>query len=886
MAKIKITEIAVNLGMQHAKEVMAKAAEIGITIKSANSSVTESEAADIYDYIATGKIPESREVKEEKKIKSTSKAKQAKEETKKSKTTEKKSSKADKAEAKAQKETPNTKETKDKRTIQKQEKIEEKSEIKAEAKVAKKEEGKVETPIKQAESRKIIIISKNTTNKEESKKKVQDLELINQARERAFYSQNEEIEDKPKKEKKKKEYKKPQSHKENEQKIDLNRNLGDTNLDDENEVMLFDINEIDKSDEQEEKTEDRITDRVRIQRANPWFFDSIGRDRKKRGNRNYKKDLAQSQSQSSVQNNGKIVIPDEIRVYEFADKVGLRVADIISKLFKMGEMVTKNDFLDATIIEILAQEFSLNIEISKATQELEYLESSTEQREELLSRPPVVTIMGHVDHGKTSLLDYIRDTRVSKSEHGGITQHIGAYMVEKNNKSITFIDTPGHEAFAAMRSRGAQVTDIAIIVIAADDGVKQQTKEALSHAKDSNVQIIVAMNKMDKENANPDKLKAEMAEIGYSPSDWGGEYDFVPVSAKSGAGIDELLDTILLQAEIMELKANILSQPKAVVLEGSLDKGKGPVVTVIVQEGVLKVGDSVVADTAYGKVRALIKDDGSKINELKPSEIAILTGLNEVPSAGAILVGVSDESKAKEYATKRKSYLRTKELSKSTKVSLDELSSVVADSKLKPLFLIIKADTQGSLEALKVSLEDLSNDEVKINIISSAVGSITENDISLAQSSSNCYILGFNVKPLGILKSKAKELGVDIKSYSVIYNLIDDVKSLIVNMMNPIIEEENIGSIEVRDIFSVGKGGVIAGCFVNDGAVHRVDKVRLMRKNKEIYFGNIASLKRFKDDVKEVAKGYECGIMLDSFNDIQVGDIFEVIKEVQKQQKL
>ncbi|MDE6885958.1 MAG: translation initiation factor IF-2 [Helicobacteraceae bacterium] len=886
MAKIKITEIAVNLGMQHAKEVMAKAAEIGITIKSANSSVTESEAADIYDYIATGKIPESREVKEEKKIKSTSKAKQAKEETKKSKTTEKKSSKADKAEAKAQKETPNTKETKDKRTIQKQEKIEEKSEIKAEAKVAKKEESKAETPIKQAESRKIIIISKNTTNKEESKKKVQDLELINQARERAFYSQNEEIEDKPKKEKKKKEYKKPQSHKGNEQKIDLNRNLGDTNLDDENEVMLFDINEIDKRDEQEEKIEDRITDRVRIQRANPWFFDSIGRDRKKRGNRNYKKDLAQSQSQSSVQNNGKIVIPDEIRVYEFADKVGLRVADIISKLFKMGEMVTKNDFLDATIIEILAQEFSLNIEISKATQELEYLESSTEQKEELLSRPPVVTIMGHVDHGKTSLLDYIRDTRVSKSEHGGITQHIGAYMVEKNNKSITFIDTPGHEAFAAMRSRGAQVTDIAIIVIAADDGVKQQTKEALSHAKDSNVQIIVAMNKMDKENANPDKLKAEMAEIGYSPSDWGGEYDFVPVSAKSGAGIDELLDTILLQAEIMELKANILSQPKAVVLEGSLDKGKGPVVTVIVQEGVLKVGDSVVADTAYGKVRALIKDDGSKINELKPSEIAILTGLNEVPSAGAILVGVSDESKAKEYATKRKSYLRTKELSKSTKVSLDELSSVVADSKLKPLFLIIKADTQGSLEALKVSLEDLSNDEVKINIISSAVGSITENDISLAQSSSNCYILGFNVKPLGILKSKAKELGVDIKSYSVIYNLIDDVKSLIVNMMNPIIEEENIGSIEVRDIFSVGKGGVIAGCFVNDGAVHRVDKVRLMRKNKEIYFGNIASLKRFKDDVKEVAKGYECGIMLDSFNDIQVGDIFEVIKEVQKQQKL
>ena len=646
---------------------------------------------------------------------------------------------------------------------------------------------------------------------------------------------------------------------------------------------MFDINQIDnKSDEDKEE---KITDRIRIQRANPWFSDNIGRGRQRSKNKNHKKTNANSSNTSSINNTGTIKIPDEIRVYEFADKVNLRVTDIISKLFKLGEMVTKNDFLDATTIELLADEFKLNIELSKATQELEYLSDDTNEVK-LINRAPVVTIMGHVDHGKTSLLDYIRNSRVTKTESGGITQHIGAYMVNKNGKDITFIDTPGHEAFASMRSRGAQVTDIAIIVIAADDGVKQQTKEALTHAKDSNVQIIIAMNKMDKEDANPDKLKAEMAELGYNPADWGGEYDFVPVSAKTGFGIDNLLDTILLQAEIMELRANIAAKSKAVVLEGSLDKGKGPVVTIIIQEGKLKIGDSVVADTAYGKVRALIKDNGESVSELNPSEVALLVGLNEVPSAGSILVGVASDSIAKEYANKRKSYLRTKELSKSTKVSLDELSSIVKEGRLKPLRIILKADTQGSLEALKVSLEALSNDEVKVNIIISSVGNITESDIDIAASSSDCYILGFNVKPLSILKSKAKEQQVRINSYSVIYDLINDVKQIIATMMSPIIEEEIIGSLEVRDIFSIGKGNVIAGCFVLDGSIIRNSKINLFRKDKLIHSGNISSLKRFKDDVKEVTKGYECGIMIDSFNDIKVGDSLQVIKEVAKQQQI
>lgn len=867
--KVKVSEIAVELGIQP-KEILAKAQEINITIKSVNSSVAESQAQDIYNYIATGKIPDTAPIIEEK----------PKKETK--KTTKKAES------------TKAPKEEKPKKEVKKTTKKVESKEAKAESKEAKEDLKEVESKIqkeeikkevKQIEPRKIIIVSKNKDNAPKEEKNKEKISLANEIKDKILHP----IEfDAPKKEvKKKKDIKKvASSHKSHEQKIDLNRNLGDTNIDDDNEVMLFDINEIDSNDNIEEKSEEKITDRIRIQRANPWFFDSIGRERKKKRNFN-KKDSTSSSNASNVQKSNDIIkIPDEIRVYEFADKVNLRVTDIISKLFKMGEMVTKNDFLDSTMIEILAQDFNLNIEITKSDGgELEYLESAPEETK-LISRPPVVTIMGHVDHGKTSLLDYIRNSRVSKSEHGGITQHIGAYMVEKNNKQITFIDTPGHEAFAAMRSRGAQVTDIAIIVIAADDGVKQQTKEALKHAKESNVQIIIALNKMDKENANPDRVKTEMAEIGYTPADWGGEYDFVPVSAKSGEGIDELLDTILIQAELMELQSNMLSSPKAVVLEGSLDKGKGPVVTIIMQEGVLKVGDCVVADTAYGKVRALIKDNGDKTNELESSHVALLTGLNEVPSAGAILVGVENEAKAKEYATKRKSYLRAKELSKSTKVSLDELSSVVAHAKLKPLLLIIKTDTQGSLEAIKVSLESLNNEEVKINIISSSVGNITENDIAIAQSNTDCYILGFNVKPLGKIKMKAKEQNVSIKSYSVIYNLIDDVKAIIANMMSPDIHEEVIGNVEVRDVFSVGKGNVIAGCFVNDGIVHRGDKLKILRGSKEIYKGVISSLKRFKDDVKEVGKGYECGIMIDSFNDIKIGDSFEILKEVYKQKQL
>ncbi len=598
--------------------------------------------------------------------------------------------------------------------------------------------------------------------------------------------------------------------------------------DEQDEIMLFDLNEREVRDEEEEnQIRQAITERVHIHRKNPWM------------------------NEGSIKRGGKRRKP------------------------------TKNDFLDRDAIEILSDEFELEISIQDAPEQ-NIIESTPDTDSPLLERPPVVTIMGHVDHGKTSLLDYIRNSRIASGEAGGITQHIGAYMVEKNGKKISFIDTPGHEAFTQMRSRGAQVTDIAIIVIAADDGVKQQTIEALNHAKAANVQIIIAMNKMDKENANPDKLKAECAEIGFTPNEWGGEYEFIPISAKNGDGVENLLETILIQAEVLELKASHQGRAKAIVLEASLEKGRGPVATIIMQQGILNVGDSVVADTAFGRVRALLDDRGQNISQLSPSGVAVVTGLSEVPSAGAIFQSVENDTIAREHAQKRALYLRQKELSKSTKVTFDELGEMVAQGNLKTLPLIIKADTQGSLEAIKASLEKLSNDEVRINIIGFGVGGISESDITLCATSTNSLILGFNVRPTGSVKAKAKELGVEIKTYSIIYALLDDIKALLSGLMSPIVEEENTGQAEVRETFNIPKVGTIAGCMVVDGSIQRGIKVRLIRDGVVVHTGAISSLKRFKDDAKEVSKGYECGIMLENHNDIKVGDVFETYKEITK----
>lgn len=845
---ITIKDFALELAMSNPKDALEKAKELGISVKNIGSEISDEDAQKLAEYIESGKLQQK---------KSTSKAK---------------APKAEKIE-KPQKETK-TSRAKNIKTSP----VAEAPKVEEGIKEAKKELEEKSNLENKRVGITIVKKSKDALPKDpvvEEVKKQSITPNIKDLFSEKITQEDEELKVKPKK----KEKPKVQvSHKQNEQKMDFDREFGSYE-DESDEIVLFDLNEQEvKNEDEENRKKQAIVDRVQMQKKNKWMSEgSIRRDKKKRKAPvvNVEKKSAQS----------AISIPEEIRVYEFADIAGRDLKDVIGALFKLGVMVTKNDFLDRDAIEILAEEFSIEISFQNVVPEIEVEE---EEGLESYERPPVVTIMGHVDHGKTSLLDKIRNSRVASGEAGGITQHIGAYMVEKNGKMISFIDTPGHEAFTEMRSRGAQVTDIAIIVVAADDGVKQQTIEALNHAKAANVQIIIAINKMDKENANPDKVKAECAELGFTPSEWGGEYDFIPLSAKSGEGIEDLLENILVQAELMELKATHSSKAKAVVLEGSLEKGRGPVATIIVQNGVLKVGDPIVADTAFGRVRALLNDRGEAVKELYPSGVAVVTGLSEVPSAGATLMSAENDSIAREFAMQKASYLRQKELSKSTKVSFDELSEMVAKGQLKSLPVIVKADTQGSLEAIKASLQKLNdeNDEVVINVISFGVGGISESDISLASASENCVILGFNVRPTGTVKNKAKELGVEIKTYSIIYALLDDVKALVSGMMSPVFEEENTGQAEVRETFNIPKVGTIAGCFVVDGSIQRGIKVRLIRNGVVVHNGSIASLKRFKDDVKEVAKGYECGIMLENYNDVRVGDVFETYKEVAKKQTL
>lgn len=879
MDKIRISQIAKEIG-KTSKEILQKAQELGFEVKTASSAVTTEQAEELYNYVLSGKSVE---------------IKTPKEETKKSTKTEK-ATKTKKEESKLKK----TKEDEiDKKTRTKTSTKDSKKESpKIATKEVLQEENPQESPKTQQESPKQdlpITPQENSTIKRTGLRIVKKRDLkteeipqtpIEEKKEPSKTLQdllgNFDNDSFAKKDKKKKKEKSNLQHtkKPNQQKIDLLDNREFQSSDDEEEegIILFDLSVQDEVNLDEEENEKRATtERIKIQRHNPFMEQGSTR----RSSR--KKAPKPQKTQETIQ--GIVNIPEEIRAYEFAEKIGRSTGDVIKVLFSLGMMVTKNDFLEKDAIEILAEEFGIQIEITNNADELDYtqLHESNENEKDLVERAPVVTIMGHVDHGKTSLLDYIRNTKIASAEAGGITQHIGAYTITKNGKQITFIDTPGHEAFSEMRARGASVTDIAIIVIAADDGIKPQTIEALNHAKAANAPIIIAVNKIDKPEANTDKVKAEAAELGFTPLEWGGEYEFVHISAKTGEGIDDLLETILLQAEILELKANSNKPARAVVIESSLEKGKGPVATLIVQNGTLKVGDSIIADTAYGRVRAISDDLGKNITTITPSGVGVITGLNEVPPAGSILLAVENDNIARDYAQKRAAHLRQKELSHSTKVSFDELSSMVAQGQLKNLPVIIKTDTQGSLEAIRGSLEKLQNDEVKVNIIHKGVGGITESDITLAAASTNCVILGFNVRPTGSVKNKAKELGIEIKTYSIIYALIDDIKALLGGLLSPVFEEENTGQAEVRETFNIAKVGTIAGCFVTDGVIQRGIKVRLIRNGVVIHTGNIASLKRFKDDAREVQKGFECGIMLENYNDIQVGDVFETYKEVAKQ---
>ncbi|MGP1561837.1 MAG: translation initiation factor IF-2 [Helicobacteraceae bacterium] len=577
-----------------------------------------------------------------------------------------------------------------------------------------------------------------------------------------------------------------------------------------------------------------------------------------------------------------VTIPENIRVYEFADLIGKTTSDVIKVLFNMGTMLTKNDFLEKDYIEILADEFKVEVKIKNLLDELDYVSIYNEKYANFTEeRPPIVTIMGHVDHGKTSLLDFIRKSKVVASESGGITQHIGAYTITKNNKKITFIDTPGHEAFSQMRARGASATDVVIIVVAADDGVMEQTKEAINHAKASGAPMIVAINKIDKPEANADMVKAQLAEIGITPSEWGGDYDCIGVSAKSGQGVEDLLESILIQAELLELRANSKDPAKAVVVESSLEKGRGAVATVIVQNGTLKVGDIVIVGTSFGKIRAIMNERAERVSELYPSEAGEIIGLDSSPMSGEILVVLESEKDARELAQKRQEHNRQRELSRSTKASLEDLQSLIAEGKLKSLRLIVKADVQGTLEAIIASLSKLRNEEVKVDIIHSAVGTISESDIALASAGEHTIILGFHTKPSVAIKEKAKSSGVEIKTYNVIYDMIDDVKKALGGMLSPIKKEEKCGTAEIREIFDIPSLGRIAGCMVTNGEILRGSIAIVYRKEKEIYRGRLESLKRFKDDVKEVKKGLECGIGLQDFDETEPGDIIECIKEVE-----
>lgn len=569
----------------------------------------------------------------------------------------------------------------------------------------------------------------------------------------------------------------------------------------------------------------------------------------------------------------RIKIDDTIAVAELAKRMGIKASEIIVKMMGLGVMVTLNQVIDYETASLVSAEFNFELERA-AFEEDTFLRMEKDDPEKLIERPPVVTIMGHVDHGKTSLLDVIRKTRVTEGEAGGITQHIGAYHVVTDRGQVVFLDTPGHEAFTAMRSRGASITDLVILVVAADDGVMPQTLEAINHAKVANVPIIVAINKIDKPGSDPERVQRELADAGLVPEDWGGTTIFVRVSAKTNTGIDELLEMILLQAEVMELKADPYRLAFGHVVEAKLDIGRGPVATVLVQQGTLRAGDAVVCGVNYGKVRALLNDCGVQVESAGPSMPVEVIGLSGVPMAGDELMALADEKDARQVSLHRLQKQRSRELGKTSRLSLEKLFEQMKDGLVKDLNIIIKADVHGSIEALGDALVKLSNEEVNINVVHSATGAITESDVSLA-TVSDAIIIGFNVRPSAKVQAMAAEEHVDMRFYNIIYNVIKDVKDAIVGMMKSTFQERVLGRAEVRDLFHVPKVGTIAGCSVTDGKIQRGKLIRLLRDGVVTFEGKLGSLRRYKDDVKEVVSGYECGIGIENYNDIKLGDIIE-----------
>jgi len=893
MDKVRIQEVALEAGLSNG-ELIEKAKELGFDVKAANSAVTYDEAGILVEYAISGNLPAGFKKPEKKRKISV---------VKKSETSSQEApADTEVTVSEAPAETPAEENQVDQ--VAQAPVVEESEPAKKETNDVPEEKAEeaeaVEPPKKEVKQRKgISVVSKKseepqTETQEGEKPKRRTLsrtgiKIVRKAKPapgRATKSISmDSVNPAPSKKKVKKG---PAQAKETGTKIDIfNHDSMSGDIDSgfgEEEVVLLDFSDKNIYEEmmrQEQKRKEEAKKRElaaggSVKGRQP--FRPQQRRSLKRGGKRKKYTKEESNTQVT-----SVEIPENVRVYEFAEKVGKTAGDVIKVLFSLGMMVTKNDFLSKDEIEILAEEFEVEVTTMNPLDELDYVAAyDAVEDEHLEERPPVITIMGHVDHGKTSLLDKIRSAKVADKEAGGITQHVGAYQVEKNGKKITFVDTPGHEAFTEMRARGAQATDIVIIVVAADDGVMPQTKEAIAHTKAADVPMIIAINKMDKPQANPDNVKSQLAEIGVMATDWGGEYEFIPVSAHTGQGIDDLLETILLQAEVMELQADPTRKAKAIVVESSLEKGFGPVANVIIKNGTLNVGDNVIVGQTYGRVRVIKDDNGNNTKSAPPSAPVAVVGLNEVPGAGEVLVAMESEKEVRELAEKRAEYERAKQLSKSTKASLEDLSALIAEGQLKSLPVIIKADVQGSLEAIKGSLEKLRNEEVKVNIIHEGVGGVTESDVTLADASEHAVILGFNVRPTGAVKKKAKELGVEINTYNIIYDLIDDVKALLGGLMSPVIKEEITGQAEVKETFVVGKVGTIAGCKVTDGVITRNSKARLIRDGVVVYESSISSLKRHTDDVKEVKNGYECGIMLENFNDIKEGDVIETYKDVEE----
>ena len=597
-----------------------------------------------------------------------------------------------------------------------------------------------------------------------------------------------------------------------------------------------------------------------------------GVKRKKKNKKELEKEQIEQNAEAAC---GVIEIGDTITVKELCEKLGKPANDVIKNLIFLGVMAGVNQEIDFATAEKLCEKYEVLVEKKENEVELEAFEEDTDVVEEnLVKRPPIVTIMGHVDHGKTSLLDAIRHAKVTASEAGGITQHIGAYTVSLNGEKITFLDTPGHEAFTAMRARGAQVTDIVILVVAADDGIMPQTKEAINHCKAANVPMIVAINKIDRPGANIDRVKQELTEHGLVSEDWGGDTICVPVSAKTGENLESLLEMVLLTAEMQELTADPNRKAKGTVIEAKLDKGRGSVASLLIQNGTLNVGDSILVGSTYGRIRAMFDDRGKKIKSAGPSIPVEILGLSEVPAAGDRFIVCKDEKTARNMAELRKQKIKADSHQASNRVSLEDLYSQIQEGKVKELAIVVKADVQGSVEAIRQSLEKLSTDDVKVRVIHGAVGAITETDVTLA-AASNALVIGFNVRPDGNATVQAEKENIEIKTYRIIYDAIEDVKSAMIGMLEPEYKEVVNGKAEVRMTYKISNVGTIAGCYVTDGKIVRNSEIRVIRDGIVIFESTLASLKRFKDDAKEVAKGYECGLSVEKFNDLKEGDIIE-----------